>query len=213
MDVGGRERLRQQLARLVRQEPHLVGLEPLGERDELGVAGAEADDHDREVVEVAQERRGADELVEVLRVADVAGVHDDEACRRARCSATTRCRAASGRQRGVSTQFGITLDALGARALLVSRRCIVSPIATTRSARSTQSAEQRRTSLSTAGSRAAELDRDLGEDVLADDDERRAEAAAERRARATPDDRRVRHADDDVGPRLARPADERDVPR
>ena len=59
------------------------GLEPPRERDELHVARAEADDHDAQVVEVAQERRRADERVEVLRVTDVAGVHDDERRRRA----------------------------------------------------------------------------------------------------------------------------------
>ena len=70
--VGGGKRLRQHAARLVVEELDLVDFEQLGKRDELRVPRAHADDHDPQVVEIAQERRGADERVEILRVADVA---------------------------------------------------------------------------------------------------------------------------------------------
>ena len=96
MEVGARQRERKPLARLVREEAHrLLDLEPLGERDHLGVPGAEAGDDDAQVVEVAQERRGADEAVEILRVADVARVHDDERVDEPVLASPTRCRAAA----------------------------------------------------------------------------------------------------------------------
>ena len=74
--VRRRQRLRERLARLVREEADAVGAELARERLELGAAHAVADDRDRDVVE---HRRRADQRVEVLRVADVPGVHDDEA--------------------------------------------------------------------------------------------------------------------------------------
>ena len=96
VDVRARERERQALALLVREEAHgLLDLEPLRERDHLGVARAEAGDHDPQVVAVAQERRRADEAVEILRVADVARVHDDEPPDEVVLLAPTRCRAAA----------------------------------------------------------------------------------------------------------------------
>ena len=42
------------------------------------MAGASPDDENREIVEIAQKRRRADERIEVLRVADVPGMHHDE---------------------------------------------------------------------------------------------------------------------------------------
>ena len=78
MNVRCGERLREHAARLVVEEAHLVDLEQLRQRDELRVPGARADDHDLQVVEVAQKRRGPDEGIEILRVPDVAGVHDHE---------------------------------------------------------------------------------------------------------------------------------------
>ena len=95
VDVRARERLRERLARLVGEELDGVDLEQLREGDELLVPRAEADDQDPQVVEVAQERGRADEAVEVLRVADVARVHDDEPARRAGACAPTRCRGAA----------------------------------------------------------------------------------------------------------------------
>ena len=88
-----------------------------------------------QVVEVAEERRRAHEGVEVLRVADVARVHDDERLvellRRAPTSLSRGC----GVIALVSTQFGITARRSGGVPFSSSRRRIVSPIATTRSAR------------------------------------------------------------------------------
>ena len=78
MNVGGGKRLGEHAARLVVEERHLVDLQQLRQRHELAVACAGSDDENREVVEVTQERRRANERVEVLRMADVPGVHDDE---------------------------------------------------------------------------------------------------------------------------------------
>ena len=78
MHVCGRQRLRQDRARLVVEELHLVDLEQSRKRDELGVTRPHADDHDQEIVEVTQKRPGANERVEILRMSDVARVHDDE---------------------------------------------------------------------------------------------------------------------------------------
>jgi hypothetical protein len=98
------------------------------------VPRAAADDGDDEVVEVTQERRRAHERVEILRMPDVAGVHDDEAV-----GQPLLARPLVVLRRGVialvSTQFGITTTRSGRAPFSWSRRCIVSPIATTRSAR------------------------------------------------------------------------------
>ena len=72
---------------------------------------------DREVVEVAQERCRADEVVEVLRVADVARVHDDEPVDEPLFARPGRCHAAPATIAVVSTQFGITVIRSGARPL------------------------------------------------------------------------------------------------
>ena len=53
-------------------------VQPLRQPDDLRVSGAEADDDDPHVVEVAKEGRRPHEHVEVLCVADVPRVHDDE---------------------------------------------------------------------------------------------------------------------------------------
>jgi hypothetical protein len=50
----------------------------LRESDELGMSRSRADDQDLEVIKVAQKRPGADEGIEILRMTDVARVHDDE---------------------------------------------------------------------------------------------------------------------------------------
>ena len=96
MDVGARERERQPVALLVREEAHhVLDVEPAGQLDHLGVPGAEACDHDPDVVAVAEERRRTHEAVEVLRVADVARVHDDEPRHEPVPLAPTGCRAAA----------------------------------------------------------------------------------------------------------------------
>ncbi len=80
VNVGARERQRESLALLVREEANrLLDLEARRESEHLGVAGSEPGDHDLDVSTVSEERRRADEAVEVLCVPDVAGVHDDEA--------------------------------------------------------------------------------------------------------------------------------------
>src|SRR5205807_639518 len=78
VDMRGGERLRKELPRLVGEKAHLWHLEPACERDELLVARAGPDDRDRQPVDVAKKSSGANETPEVLRVADVSGVHDDE---------------------------------------------------------------------------------------------------------------------------------------
>ena len=80
MDVRAREGERKARALLIREEANgPLDLEPIRERDHLAMARPEPGDHDAEVVPVAQERRRADEAVEILRVPHVARVHDDEA--------------------------------------------------------------------------------------------------------------------------------------
>src|SRR5207253_565418 len=79
MDMRCRDRLRQRLARLVAETVHATGLQHLGERLDVLEPRTRADGDDREILQIAKERRGADENVEVLRVSDVARVHDDEA--------------------------------------------------------------------------------------------------------------------------------------
>ena len=79
-----------------RQERDRVDLEPLRERRRSSACRAP-----KPTITTARssrsrdERRRADQVVEVLRVADVARVHDDEAVRRARARAPRRCRAAA----------------------------------------------------------------------------------------------------------------------
>ena len=119
------------LALLVREEAHgLVDLEPLRERDHLGVPCAEAAMTIREVARVAQERRGADEAVEILRVTDVARVHDDERGRRGRAARAHSLSRGCGVIARVSTQFGITRSRSGGAPFASRRSRIVSPIAT-----------------------------------------------------------------------------------
>ena len=60
------------------EEYHLIRLEPLDQSAHLRVASAEPDDGDDEIVEVAQKRGRADKVVEVLSVADVPRMHNDE---------------------------------------------------------------------------------------------------------------------------------------
>ena len=146
------------------------------------MARAEADDQDAQVVEVAEERRGADERVEVLRVTDVAGVHDDEAVVEvvlARPLVVARLR----RDRGRVDPVRDHREPLGGRPLLLE------PLA----ASSRRSRRPGRRGGGRADERASrrdrdrvleppELDRDLGEDVLAIT----SSGASNRRATASP---------------------------
>ena len=79
VDVGSGERLAEAFARLVFEEAHPIRPELLRQLLQLAAAGAEADDRDRQLVEVAKVRRRDDQLVEVLGVPDVPRVHDHEA--------------------------------------------------------------------------------------------------------------------------------------
>ena len=79
--------------------------------------GAEADEDDREVVEVAQVRRRVDQRVQVLGVADVAGVHDDEPADEARARAPSRCRSAAASAPSCRPSSGSRGSGRGSRAL------------------------------------------------------------------------------------------------
>ena len=109
MDVGRGERLRQHVARLVGEEARRWSTLERAARARRSSAcrAPKPIDHDCEVVEVAQEGRRADERVEILRVTDVARVHDDERPGEPvpRAQALSRAR---GVIASVSTQFGIT---------------------------------------------------------------------------------------------------------
>ncbi len=140
---------------------------------------------------------------------DVAGVHDDElrvepAVARPRVVLSRAARAAC-----VSTQFGITRRRSGRRALLLEARAhrladrddaVGAP--EVEADEPAQQAHQR------AVLEPLQLDRDLGEHVLADDDERDA-VAPRHEQRDVGDDRRVGHAEDDVGTRAAEPLEQR----
>ena len=76
--VGARQRLGQPLARLVRQEAYVVESEARGQPHHLSSSRTQPHDQDDEVFEIAQAVGGADERVEILRVADVSRMHDDE---------------------------------------------------------------------------------------------------------------------------------------
>ena len=166
MDVGGESDSRRTLARLVREEAHAVDPEPLGELLQLAARAPKPMIDDREIVEVAKVRRRADQLVEVLGVADVARVHDHEAAVEpgvARPLVLLRLR----RDRAsVSTQFGITLTRSGGAPFpqplahrLPDRHDAVRPPEV--------EADERRSSPTTSGFvEPPELVRDLGEDVL-----------------------------------------------
>ena len=191
------------------QEAHrVVDLEALGERDHLGVAGAEARDHDPEVVAVAEEGRRADEAVEVLRVPDVPGVHDDEARHEVVLPAHSLSRGCGVIAR-VSTQFGITRSRSGgapfASQPLAHRLADGDDPVGAPQVGADEPAEH----ADDGGvAEPVELGRDLREDVLADDEHGHAEAAADRDAEVA-DDRRVGHAEDEIGSRAAQRVRER----
>ena len=79
----------------------------------------------------------------------------------------------------VSTQFGMTRSRPGATPFASRRRRIVSPIATTRSARRSPNLVAAARARGRSGLELAERERGLREHVLAHDDERRAEAAGD----------------------------------
>ncbi len=209
MDVSAREREREALALLVRQEANRLGdLESLRERDHLAVPRAEAGDHDAEVVAVPQERRGAHEAVEILRMADVARMHDDEPPVEAVLlgpGVVARLR----RDRACVDPVRDHAQALGRRTLgleplphrLADRD---DPVRATevRADEPAEDSDHRRIPKS------IELRRDLREDVLADDEHRRADALADEHAEVS-DDRRIGHAEHEIGRRTAQGVPER----
>src|SRR5262249_25530557 len=76
--VGGRERLVQQLLRLIRKEPHVGETTLLRHRFERPTPRAVADDREYQSFARLQPRGGLDQHVEILREPYVAGVHQDE---------------------------------------------------------------------------------------------------------------------------------------
>ena len=170
---------------------------------------AAADDRDAEVVDVVEQRRRPDQRVEILRVPDVARVHDDEPAVEA-VLPRPRVVARRRRERVRVDPVRDHRHAIGARALrheplahrLADRDDAVGA-AQVRVARARAT-----TARTTRFSIRPSCDRRLREHVLRHDDERHAEAARDDQ-REVADHRRVRHREHDVGPLLR----ERDAQR
>ena len=115
-------------------------------------------------------------------MADVAGVHDDEAARRACALAPSSLSRGCGRSASRRAQFGITRMPVRAGALLLEPLLASSRRSRRRGRRAAGTSRRgcRSTLTSTGFSSRLQLDRDLGEDVLADHDR-----AARRSRRAT----------------------------
>ena len=161
------------------------------------MARARADDHDLQVVQVAQERRGTDKGIEILRVPHVAGVHDDEL----RVETNVACPGV----RLIEGPEPLRVDPVGDHAQPLRAGALFLQPAAHRVA-------DRHDAVGTAEVEADEpaqkahqqgilqplqLHGDLGEDVLADDDQRRPEAARGEEGNVG-DDRWIGHAQDDV---------------
>jgi hypothetical protein len=172
------------------------------------VTRAEARDDDADVLAVAQKGRRADEAVEVLCVADVARVHHDEP-RREPVPFRPRVVAALWRDRTRVHPVRDHPQTLGGRALrleplahgLADRDDAVGA-AQVRADEPAQHADDRRVA------EPVELGGDLGEDVLADDEHGSAEAASHGHAEVS-HDRRVGHAEDEIGRRARERVPER----
>ena len=166
------------------------------------MAGAEAGDDDAEVVAVAKEGRGAHEAVEILRVPDVARMHDDEAidevvpCGPLVVARLRRDRARVDPVRNDAQPLG--RSALCFEPLPHGLPDRDDPVSASkiRTHEATQNADHRRVA------EPIELGRDLREHVLADDQDRRTHALAHDDADVA-DDRRVRHAEHEIGTRAA----------
>ena len=160
---------------------------------------AEPDHHDAQPLEIAQERRPADEGVEVLRVPDGAGVHDDEGVVEPLLGRPVVRPRARLELLGVDP-VGNHLDASGRGALvheaelhrLADRHDAVGPAQVERDELA-QGADDERVL------QPLHALRDLGEDVLADDEERHAEAPRDDEPDVA-DDGWVGHAEHEVGP-------------
>ena len=163
---------------------------------------AEADHDDPESIQVAQERRGPHERVEILRVADVPGVHHDEGAVEAllrRPGVVPRLRHELGRVDPVRDH----LDPLGGSALLLEPQ--LHRVADRDDTVGTAEVERDEPAQRSEHERLLEALHalgDLGEDVLADHEQRHAEAPRDDEADVA-DDGRIGHAEDEVGPRAA----------
>ena len=150
------------------------------------------------VVEIAQERRGADERLDVLGVADVARVHDDEAVVEPLLAGPVVRRRLRRDPAGVDPVLDHA-HALGRRSLLLQalahrladRHDPVCPAEVGLDHQPQEADEERILE-------PLQLDGDLGEDVLGDDDKRDAEPARHDEADVA-DHRRVGQREDDVG--------------
>ena len=196
--MGARERVREHLARLVGKEPDTRDLEPLGKRHGVRLPGAPADDDDAKIFEVAKKRSRAHECLDVLSMADVAGVHDHE----------TRIETVFARP---TVQARLRCDAVGVDPVLdhahaIRAGALLLEPATHRLAdrddavgtpqvsvdHETQKAHQQ------GVLEALELDRDLGEDVLGDDEERHTEPTGDHKPDVA-DHRRVGQGEHHIG--------------
>ena len=200
MEVGRAERQRKPGARLVAEKAdHPRHVEALRQPRQLAVPRPEADHHDLEPLEVAEERRRADERVEVLGVPDVPRVHDDERVVDAllpRPRVLPRLRPELVRVDPVRDHR----DPLGRRALLLEAQ--LHRLADRDDAVGPSEVERDEPPERAEDDGVLEpLDalRDLGEHVLADDEERDAEPARDEQPDVA-DDGRVGHAEDEVGP-------------
>ena len=167
------------------------------------MTGPEPDHDDPERLEVAQERRRANERVEVLGVTDVARVHHDE---RVVEPLLRRPGVAAWLWRELRRVDPVRdhLDARGVGTLLLPAVASSCPRSRRRGRRGGDRAPTSRRSAATrtgCSSRLSAL-RDLGEDVLADDEQRHVEASRDGE-RDVADDRRVGHAEHEIGPLAA----------
>ena len=200
MHVGARERLRQKLARLVRQEAHRR-LQALRQLHDARMAGTKARDHDLELVQIAQERRRTHERIEALRVPHVSGVHDHEAADQpvlARPLVVPRLRRENRRVDPVRNHA----NALRGRSLLDQPRShgvadrddpVGSPEVKPHEA--SKRADEKRVL------EPLELDRDLREDVLAHDEQGHTKAPRDRQGHVA-DHRRIGHAEHEIRRRV-----------
>ena len=78
MDVRCGKRVGEEFAQLVAHEQHLLHLEQPREPLQLVPSRTAPDQDDAEIVQVAKERGGPNQRIEVLRVPDVPRVHDHE---------------------------------------------------------------------------------------------------------------------------------------
>ena len=205
MKIGRGKRLRQHLARLIRQEDHLVGAQAVSELDELGLPGTAPDHDEADVLEIAQEGGGAHEHVEVLRIAHIPRVHDDELVDQAVLAGPGVVLRARHQFVGIHPVSNHH-DPLGCHALrdqprlhrLADRNDAVG-IAQSHADEQPESPDEHRVP------QAAQFDRDLREDVLHDRHIRDAKAPCRNECECG-HERRIAHAHDEIGGRSVSPS-------